>query len=333
MMEVVKAWQETARVYGELIRRLSAGQSAAVATLIRQEGSSYRRPGAKLLIGCDGALVGQVSGGCLEEDLRERGLRALRTGSPERIHYDTGADENVVWGLGLGCNGKIDLWLQPYMPGPARPELDAVRDRLAGDQPFHLRLSLTDGALALGGAGPGDQTKLTDQVFDEVLSPPADLLVVGAGEDARPLVRLAAEVGFRVSVVDHRRAFLEDERFPGAHQRILARPEQAERCVSVHARTIVVLMTHAAGLDQAWARYFAGTPAAYIGLLGPAARRAEILAAVPEPARSRFYGPVGLDIAAEGSEQIAVSIVAEALAALAGRPGGHLRERAKPIHG
>ena len=330
----MKTWQETAQVYNELARRLAEGRSAALATLVRLEGSAYRRPGAKLLIGEDGALVGNVSGGCLEEDLRERGLRALATGQPELVHYDTGSDENVVWGLGLGCDGRLDLWLQPYRPGEATTALDEARHRLRGSRPFATRLSLTDGRLEVLDPAPDLRTGLVPEggSFLDVLQPPADLVVVGAGEDARPLVRLGAEMGFRVTVVDHRSAYLTAARFPAAQQLVLARPEQGVQALPAHAGALVVIMTHAVKFDKAWALAFAATPVLYLGLLGPKARRDDILAALPEAARARAYGPVGLDVGAEGAEQIALSILAEALAVWAGRSGGHLRHRAAPIH-
>ncbi len=317
MMRGMKTWQETARVYGELARRLEAGQVAAVATLIRVVGSAYRRPGAKLLIGADGALVGNVSGGCLEEDLRERGLRALQTGEPELVHYDTGADENVMWGLGLGCNGQLDLWLQPYRP----PTPEAIRQALAQlqeSEPFTLIHP------------PGQEE---NPIFREVLSPPADLVVVGAGEDARPVVKLAAEAGFRVTVVDHRSAYLTAERFPDAHRRVLARPEAGLPELPIRPATLALLMTHSLKMDKAWAQLFAVHLVAYLGLLGPQASRDEILSVLPAGFHPKIHGPVGLDLGAEGAEQIAVSIVAELLAVQAGRSGGPLRERAKPLHG
>ena len=334
-MGSMKTWRETAQVYGELNQRLARGRPAAVATLIQLEGSSYRRPGAKLLIGDDGALAGNVSGGCLEEDLRERGKKALATGQPERVHYDTGADENVVWGLGLGCDGRLDLWLQPFQPGAQADALAEIQHRLAGGNPFVIQMSLKDGGLSVADVAEGAETGIVEPgpVFRDVLQPPADLVVVGAGEDARPLVRLAAELGFRVTVVDHRSAFLTEDRFPGAHRRFLTRPEQGLRDLPAHAHTLVVVMTHAVKLDKAWAQLFAATPAPYLGLLGPKARRDDILASLPEATRPRVFGPVGLDVGAEGAEQIALSVLAEALAVHAGRSGGHLRNRAQPIHG
>jgi xanthine dehydrogenase accessory factor len=323
----MKIWNETAWVYGELAQRLARGETAAVATLIRLEGSSYRRPGAKLLIAQDGTLVGNVSGGCLEEDLRERGRRVQQTGRPERVHYDTGSDENVVWGLGLGCDGRLDLWLQPFRPGDQAEVVAALLERLRGRTPFFLKLSMPEGRLELPVAG-----EAAGEDFVEHLEPPADLVVVGAGEDARPVVRLAAEAGFRVTVVDHRSAFLTPERFPAAQRLVAARPEKGLGDLPAHGQTLVILMTHAVALDRAWARLWADTSVSYIGLLGPQARRAEITRHLPPASLPRVYGPVGLDLGAEGAEQIALSILAEALAVRAGRDGGHLRARTAPLH-
>ena len=326
----MKTWQETTAVLSELAIRLAAGKPAAVATLVQIKGSSYRRPGAKVLVGANGDLIGNVSGGCLEEDLRERGLKCLQSGKTELIHYDTGADEDVMWGFGLGCNGKLDVWLQPFAP-PAPQALEEALRKLNGDTPFALIQPLDRTPWRVEAATPGEGSSWTPDSFREVLEPPARLLLVGAGEDARPVCRLAAESGFRVTVVDHRRAYLTENRFPLAHRLVLARPEEGLP-TAPSAAALVVLMTHSLKMDKAWAAYFAGTPVAYLGLLGPKARRDEIVEELPAEIRPRLYGPVGLDIGAEGAGQIAVSVVAELLAAQAGRCGGSLRDREKELH-
>lgn len=335
----MKTWQETARVFEDMARLLDAGEACALATLVQLEGSSYRRPGAKLLIRADGTMTGNVSGGCLENDLRERAQAVLKSGRCELVHYDTGADENVVWGLGLGCNGKIDVLLQPCPPGGDRAVVDEVCRRLGGQHALVLRTSLDGpdaGELRVGppfGDGKSGIT-LSDghREFLDVLEPPADFVVLGAGDDAVPLVRLAAEAGFRVTVVDHRSAYLGRERFPLAHRLVTARPETGLGNLPAHVDTFVVVKNHAIGPDKAWARLYAASPARYLGLLGPKARRDDILASLTEAQRARAYGPVGLDLGADGAEQIALSIVAEALAVYAGRAAGHLRDRAAPIH-
>ena len=109
----MKHWRETAEIVERAIALASAGRRAALATVVRIEGSSYRRPGAKFLIEDDGQTLGGVSGGCLEADVRDVGLQVVQTGSPQLLHYDTGTDDRTVWGLGLGCNGSVDIFVQP----------------------------------------------------------------------------------------------------------------------------------------------------------------------------------------------------------------------------
>lgn len=336
----MKTWRETMRVFDEVARLHGAGRGAVLATLVRLEGSSYRRPGAKLLVRDDGSLLGNVSGGCLENDLRERALALLRAGGTAAVHYDTGEDESVVWGLGLGCNGRIDIFLQACGPRAQDGVIAEIRRRLDGNAPFVLRTEIDGpraGAWSLHDAGPGQRTGFSGEEgargFLDVLEPPADLVVVGAGDDAVPLVRIAVEAGFRVTVVDHRAAYLRADLFPGARRLVCARPDDAAPEIPSHARAFVVVKNHAIAHDKAWARRFAATEAPYIGLLGPKARRDDILASLAPAQRARAFGPIGLDLGAEGAEQIALSIVAEALALQAGRAGGHLRDRAAPIHG
>lgn len=301
----MKSWRETEQVFREIVRLSAAGRSSALATLTRVVGSSYRRPGARLLIRDDGSLLGNISGGCLENDLRERALRVIASGQPEEVHYDTGSDESVVWGLGLGCNGKIDIHLEP---SPA--DANRTLQRLSGDEPFELRA--------------GD--------FLDTLLPPAPLLVIGAGEDAPPLVRLAAESGFRVWLVDHRAATLRPDLYPDAHRLLSLRPETEPCPLPLTPRAMAIVKNHHLELDRAWTVRFSRSPVAHIALLGPRARRDEILKAVPVAERGRMYGPAGLDIGSDGPEQIAVSLVAELLAAHAGRSGGFLRAREGGIH-
>jgi len=336
----MKHWQETTSIFLELARLGAEGQTAALATLVWVEGSSYRRPGAKLLIHGDGGLTGNVSGGCLEADLRERGQRVMQTGVPESVHYETGEDDDVLWGLGLGCNGKVDLFVQPCVPGLWKAHVANVLKRLEGDGPFALRTVIEGpdvGTCEVLSDSVSPQTTIGEDgdrvVFVEWLEPPCDLMVIGAGDDAVPLVAMAEQVGFRVTVVDHRRAYLAEERFPGARQLVCRRPEDGLGDLPANDRTFVVIMNHAIQLDREWAKAYAGTDVPYIGLLGPKSRRDEILKEISPEARSRCYGPVGLDVGAEGEAQIALSIIAEVLAVAGAHNGGHLRERGASIHG
>ena len=353
----MKHWQETRDIVARL--RVGGAGHGAVATVVRISGSAYRRPGAKLLVTDTNELFGGVSGGCLEADVREVGLDALRQGRACTRGYDTGADEDTVWGLGLGCEGQVELVVQP-VTAATLPVWEAVGRLLDGDAPFAIvtattgpgagdSLVVVDGAVVAGTMGDASRdaalarraadlvargTSSLDPVgdgvvFTEVLLPPPWLTVCGAGDDAVPLVRLATDLGFRVAVVDHRPAFVAEGRFPAAQRRLTRRPEDGVAGLATGPDAAAVVMTHNLALDRAWVRAFAATPVGYIGVLGPRARTERIAPAVDQ---GSLFGPVGLDIGAEGPEQIAVSVLAELLAVRAGRAGGHLRDRGAGIH-
>jgi xanthine/CO dehydrogenase XdhC/CoxF family maturation factor len=354
----VKHWQETGHVIDRVVRLGQAGRRCALATVTAIEGSAYRRPGAKLLVEDDGSAHGGVSGGCLEEDVRQIGLEVLGSGRARLRHYATGDDEtNNVWGFGLGCDGKVDVFVQPVSTEAARDVWTRVRELLHGDSPFALSTPLQEGGggevVVVGEAGfvagaadaeleaeaaaglragrSSRQTLGSRAVFTEVLLPPPKLVVCGAGDDARPLVSYAAAAGFRVVVVDHRSAYLRAERVPEAWRRLPLRPEEPGELPS-GSDTCAVVMTHSLKRDTEWVRRLLATDASYIGVLGPRARTARILEELGASAQGRVFGPVGLDLGADGPEQVALSIVAELLAVRAGREPRHLRERDMALH-
>ncbi len=360
----MKHWQETSRIAGRVIELAAAGQPAALATVVRIEGSAYRRPGAKLLVEAGGATCGGVSGGCLEADVREIAGAVMREGAPRLCHYETGDDDRTVWGLGLGCNGSVDIFVQPVLSGDTRATLHHVGTLLAGDAPFAVSTLVRGPAAALGrmvvsGDGPpagstGDpgldraivrraeallaagesaccDIDAAGGVFTEAHVPPPRLVLCGAGDDAIPLAALASQIGFRVTVVDHRPAHLSPERFPDA-QRIDRRPADGLEGLPLGPRTHVVVMTHAFAHDREWVGRLLRTGVPYIGLLGPRARRDAILERIDAPAPDRLFAPVGLDLGADGPEQVAVSIVAELLAVRASSAPRPLREKDGAVH-
>lgn len=132
----MKHWNETAAVLERVAELSAARRNAAIATVVRIAGSAYRRPGAKLLIEDDGRTQGGVSGGCLEADVREAALNVMRTRIPRLLHYDTGEDDRSLWGVGLGCLGSIDVFVQPTVT--AIETLQSVRALLTKDAPFAI---------------------------------------------------------------------------------------------------------------------------------------------------------------------------------------------------
>lgn len=358
-------WKETAEILSRLAELTAAGRRAALATVVRIVGSGYRRPGAKFLIEETGATLGSVSGGCLEADVREIAKAVLETGRPSLRHYSTGADEDVVWGLGLGCNGLVDVFIQPATEGPLAELAASLRELLAGDAPFALltvvdgeglgaMLMLGPGGEAHGSLGSADFDRLAVEqartllpggrstvhkvdgrgVFIEVLPPPPHLIVCGAGDDARPLVAYAADAGFRVTVIDHRPALLDAAWFPQAAQRLLARPEDPGIILPPAERSLAVVKSHSLSHDREWARRLLAAGLPYVGMLGPRDRTETILREIGGgPAEAeRVFGPVGLDLGADGPRQVAFSIVAELLAFVAQREPRHLSQRKEAIH-
>ncbi len=330
-------WKETAEILSRLAELRATGRRAALATVVRIVGSAYRRPGAKFLIEETGETLGSVSGGCLEADVREVAKSVMETGKPSLRHYSTGTDEDIVWGLGLGCNGLVDVFIQSATEGPLAELADRLLELLAGDAPFAISTVLEGdlaGATAVGeagGAASGVQTIGGRQVFVEVLPPPLHLIVCGAGDDARPLVAYAADAGFRVTLVDHRQGLMEPAWFPKAAQRILGRPEEPIDLPPA-GRSLAVVKTHSLNHDREWVRRLLAEGLPYVGVLGPSLRTETILREIGRERDERVYGPVGLDLAADGPRQVALSIVAELLAVVARREPRHLSQRVEAIH-
>ncbi len=350
------------------------GEQAALATVVGVRGSTYRREGARLFIGASGRTVGSVSGGCLEGDIQVVAEEVLRDGRPRLLHYDLTADDDAVWGLGLGCNGVIDVLLEKvgaeepgaeaYLARAVEQEValavvtvvgpegaDLLARRLVVEEDGRVtgsfeRASLDGAARALGELALASERPLRQpaegyELLAEPIQPPPRLVVCGAGHDAVPLVRMAAELGFRPVVVDRREKFLHRDRFPEAYAFVHAEFPDAARAVRPDRRTCVVVMTHNYVHDRDLLRSFLTHDPfpAYLGVLGPRQRTHQILqelaqgGLVPtDEQRRRLFAPVGLDIGAEGPEQIALAILAEVLAARTGRQGGFLRDRPARIH-
>jgi len=325
----MKTWNETREVLEEARACLVAGQSCAIVVLTKVKGSAFRRPGAKLLIRADGSMSGNVSGGCLENDLRERAMKCIASGNQVTVHYNTGSDEDIIWGLGLGCDGELDLLLVPIVNTAVW--IGNTLARMETFEPFALVWKLE--------AGPASEPTLCGfsetappNCFVDELQPPPDLVIVGAGDDAIPLADLAVATGFRVTITDHRSGYLSEARFPRATSMHQLRPESAAGKLPAHKRTMVVVKNHALEMDKKWAAFFDATAVCYIGILGPQKRCAQVREHMASGKMDRVYGPAGLDLGSEGAEQIAASIVSEMLAVWAGRNASHLRERDGSIH-
>lgn len=330
----MKHWAESRQVFVAIAELQQRGIASALATVVRVHGSAYRHEGAKLLVGDDGTIVGNVSGGCLEQDVREVARRVLATGTAERREYCSGSDEVAAWDLGVGCEGTVELYVCPV-----RDDFAAERAAIAREVPFIVDVPL-DG---LGGrrlrTGAGTSGLVADgegrEWFVDAFEPPPRLLVCGAGDDAIPLTRLAAVTGFRVIVTDRRPGLLTAERFGGDITRCLAQPAEVAVACAVDDETFAVVMTHHYADDRSYLGALLDTSLPYIGMLGPRQRTERMLAVAGDLAARedmRVHAPAGLDIGTDGAEQVALSIIAEIMAVHAGRPARPLRERRTPIH-
>ena len=336
-------------------RARAANEPLVLATVIRTGGSTYAKPGAQMLIAADGEYAGLLSGGCLEGDLREHAREVVASGRGRIVSYDMRSSTDQLFGLGAGCEGAMDILLtrvgagerwQPleHMAGAARrgaPCRVAFVTASADDSvPLGLNFSDTppvNGAaidsklLALrevfGSSAANSLIRVAQpdvELFVADIAPPPRLLLLGSGPDARPVAELASFLGWRVTTVDHRAAYLVPARFPPGTELI----ETPAADVTSHLRlddfAAAVVMSHHLDSDLQYLRALAHSHVPYVGLLGPAARREKLLGDLGADAaklRPRLRAPVGLDLGGRAPESIALSIVGEIHAALAGRAG------------
>ena len=352
------------------------GTRYAIATVVKVSGSTYRGPGARMLISEDGKTVGNISGGCLENDVITNAREVINSGEPRLVRYDTTAEEDIFWGTGLGCGGITHIFIEPQ--SSLQPFLQRVRQDIRHHQPvvaatvFEVQadLPIAPGArLMFDGSSlgvntiPGGEFAVTLEkdvryayqsfstetrtyslpggsvsVLMETLQPPQSLLIFGGGPDVFPVISLANQLGWQITVIDHREPFADPERFPDADRVILWQEEAFPEEVRIDERTVCVVMTHHYLTDKKILLHLLRSPAAYIGILGPAKRAKQLLDEVRDELplsceiTNRIYSPVGLDIGAETAEEIALSVIAEIMAVLHHREGGSLRERRGPIH-
>lgn len=356
----------------EILKKISQfgdGEKAILATVVALEGSGYRRPGARMLIDGNGFSIGTVSGGCLEADVLERAKKVLETGEPAIITYDTRQDENSVFGLGMGCRGVIHILLEavtkdsrffsfaaeqlkmrnPFVVATTIETADPrfkLGSRIfygasgidASDFKGEIDESLTAAVSRAFTARKSAQENLAfGEVFVEYVAPPVSLLLFGAGFDALPLAAFAKELGWKVTIIDHRAAWASRERFPGADEIIAARAEELDAKLFEDENSVAVLMTHNYDRDKDLLPLLLKSKAVYVGALGPKKRAERLLEEIgetfSEEELKRLHAPIGLDIGAETPEEIALSIVAEIRSVLANRSGGFLRERQGSIYG
>ena len=332
-----------------LLERAPGSQAKRVlATVVATAGSTYRKPGARMLIMADGSYLGLLSGGCLEADLKLHAQHVLDSGVPRAIEYDMRGPDDILFGIGAGCEGAMRVLLEPAGPGSAAAVALAAAGRatraghptalLTVHESADLKLGTHESAPPLPSvlvhaatqclndrasrAVDWDAGGKRSRAFVQFLAPPPHVLICGAGPDAQPVASAARALGWRVSIVDHRPAYGVAAGFPGAEVRVCD-PQSLRSVVDLESYHAAVVMSHHLASDAAYLRELARTEhPAYIGLLGPEARRSRLareLGPVADELKSRVRGPVGIDIGAVTPEGIALAIVSQIHAWLAGR--------------
>ena len=341
----------------QIVRLWQRGGASVLVTLVRAEGSSYRQPGARLLLGVEGVYAGTISGGCLEaEVIRKAGWMVREGAVVER--YSTMFDDTAEVPFGLGCGGVVDLLLEPVDTPEFRALMEAMEAALAGTDSVVVnylpgdgkglrRVVLRDGAMVFASEGLGEK-KLTcaaglrageeyEGRFVEEIRAPQRLFVLGAGDDAKPVVSMAALLGWDVTVADGRGQLARVERFAEA-VRVVVLGAGAVAGLGIRVADAVVVMTHSYEQDREMLAALLPVGPRYLGVLG-ARHRSSLL--VSEAATmigesvaaccERIYAPVGLDLGGDGPEAIALAVIAEAQAVCMGKLGASRRLSAEDV--
>jgi xanthine dehydrogenase accessory factor len=373
------AMKEISDIIAAFERAGQAGKRAALATVVHVDGSSYRRPGARMLVTDDGELTGAISGGCLEGDALQKAMFALHRRTSMLVTYDTTDEDDAKLGAQLGCNGVIQVLFEPIdLEDPKNAiellkmitsvrqyavlvTLFSLKDK-RGPQPGTCVLLKGSELISRGNVGSelgqvlkkDALTAMSEKLsafrnyvssahdltaFIEFVPPPVSVVVIGAGNDVVPLVKMAEMLGWKTTVVDGRPNLARPERFTPSCQVLVSKPERVLEQVMIDEETVVLLMTHNYNYDLALLRALISRKVAYIGSLGPRAKLDRMLDEIREEGITvsaaqlgHLYGPSGLEIGAETPEEIALSILAEIKAVLAKKSGGSLRENENVIH-
>ncbi len=339
----------------QIVRQWQQAGAEVLVTLVRAEGSSYRRPGARLLLSIGGEHAGTISGGCLEAEILRKAKWLVREGAAVE-RYSTMFDDTAEVPFGLGCGGVVDLLLEPgdtpeclalmrameravggeeataltWLPGKGRKLMRAVLSA-RGDVTFASEgltpselAEATDGAIRRNGI-----QEMPEKIFVERIAAPQRLFVLGAGDDAKPLVRMGALLGWSVTVMDGREQLARPDRFPEAERVVAVSSAEVTRIQRADA---VVLMTHSYEQDRELLATVLPLQPRYLGLLG-ARHRSSLLAGEVAALLGRsvaaccehLYAPVGLDLGGDGPEAIALAVIAEVQACCMGKLGASRR--------
>jgi xanthine/CO dehydrogenase XdhC/CoxF family maturation factor len=355
------------------------GKLTALATVVHVDGSSYRRPGARMLITEDGQMTGAISGGCLEGDALHKASIVLMEKKAMLVTYDTMDEDDASFGVGLGCNGIIQVLIEPINPAEHNNPIQLLKEIAIHRQKavlvtlFSLQnkkdpqagtclllkeddaiiesaeqiplksILLKNAKETMLNQSSSFKNYITDNQtitsFIEFVNPPIALVVIGAGNDVIPIVNMAVILGWDITVVDGRPNYAKPGRFSSSCNVLVSKPGDVLKKIKIDEQTVFVLMTHNYNYDMAMLNELLKKNVNYIGLLGPKKKLERILnelkesgVNITEQQLSIIYGPVGLEIGAETSEEIALSILSEIKAVLAEKQGQSLRNKPDTIH-
>lgn len=372
----MKELREIIKAYDAAVH---AGKKSALAAVVHLNGSSYRRPGARMLVTDDGELTGAISGGCLEGDALRKAMLVLSQQQSKLVTYDTSDEDDASIGIQLGCAGIIQVLFEPINLNDNNNPIQLLRKAAAlrqksvlvtlfsledkkNEQPGTCLLMEENGNISGTIPYPELHDDIIENVhhamqqqassfknyviknisltaFIEFLQPPVSLVVVGAGNDAIPMMQIADIIGWDVRVVDGRSTHAKPERFAGACQVLVSKPEKVLDQIPIDQQTVFVMMTHNYNYDLAMLKALLLRKVKYIGMLGPKKKLDRMLdelrddgQALSQEQLNTIYGPSGLEIGAETAEEIALSIIAEIKAVLSGKKGGSLRNKQDEIH-
>ena len=324
----------------ELLRLIddvrAAGEGeCALATVVETSGSTYRRAGARLIVRSDRRVFGAVSGGCLESDLVERALDVLRRGHASLVRYRP-ADDDPIFGFGSGCPGEVAVLIEPF-PQARRAAIQARLMAAVSDDALITTYLASEPALLRTAIGRVAGTRPGAFVQRIVARP--SLFLFGASPAAEPLLRFAKQLGWSVTIADHRPIFASDERFASADAIEIGPAEELPSRFSYPTPSAAVVMTHHYARDLELVGQLARHRLAYLGVVGSRDRARRLVeesiarGADGEMLHSLLRAPAGLDLGVDAPSEIALSIVAEIQAVLRGASGAALRDRRGRIHG
>ena len=330
-------------IYSDVARWYKEGRAIALATVIKTWGSSPRTTGAKMAVNQEGGITGSVSGGCVEGAVVSASMETIKHGHAQFLHFDV-ANE-TAWEVGVACGGEVDIFVRLMTPevmeafqrGKNSDEVFAISTVVQGPEELLGReLGYFPDGDKIGGIAPGldeevlritasqfedkqpKQVKLRENIdlFIDVMPPPPTLVIVGGVHIAVALTKIAKASGYRVIVVDPRRQFGTQVRFPEADQIIQKWPDEAFDEIKLNRNTAVAMLTHDPKIDDPGLLTALPSDVYYVGALGSqktqATRRERLLSAGLDPKLlDRLHGPIGLDLGGRSPEEIALAVMAE----------------------